>query len=236
LPPEFNHTGICSGSPSIRVHLRSFAAYQLCRITREGAVNDEARNQVATLEQELAQERRARQALVDTSVRLNSLLNLPELLSAIMGSATQLLQGETSSLMILDEDTDELVFEVATGEPGESVKELRVPAAQGIAGWVLRNGQPVIVDDVANDPRFYEGIDRSSGFSTRSILAVPLKLRDHAIGVVEIINKVGNGRFSDADREMAEALAALAAVAIENARLYRKLADAVVESRMSYRL
>ena len=199
-------------------------------------MNDETRDRIAGLEHELAQERRARQALVETSVRLNSLLNLPELLNAIMASATKLLQAETSSLMILDEETDELVFEVATGEPGESVKELRVPAGHGIAGWVLKHGEPAIIDDAASDPRFYEGIDRSSGFSTRSMLAVPLKLRDHAIGVVEVINKLDGARFTERDREIAEALAAQAAVAIENARLYRKLADAVVESRMSYRL
>ncbi|MGN6755593.1 MAG: hypothetical protein ACTHMJ_04290, partial [Thermomicrobiales bacterium] len=75
---------------------------------------DEA-NQVAMLEQELAAERQARQALVEASLRLNSLLNLPELLGAIMESATALLGAETSSLMLLDETTNELTFSVATG-------------------------------------------------------------------------------------------------------------------------
>lgn len=191
---------------------------------------------VATLERELSEERRARQALVEASVRLNSLLNLPELLNAIMASASELLGAETSSLLLLDEETNELTFEVATGEAGAGVRELRVPADRGIAGWVLRNDEPAVVDDVATDARFYGEIDQSSGFSTRSMLAVPLKIRDKAIGVVEVINKQGDGRFTDRDRDLAVALAAQAAVAIDNARLYQKLADAVVESRMSYRL
>jgi GAF domain-containing protein len=196
---------------------------------------DEA-NQVAALEQELAAERQARQALVEASLRLNSLLNLPELLGAIMASATNLLGAETSSLMLLDETTNELTFSVATGEAGGNVKDLRVPADRGIAGWVLQHDQTAVVDDVASDQRFYGQIDQSSGFQTRSMLAMPLKIRDKAIGVVEVINKQGDGKFSERDQELANALAAQAAVAIDNARLYQQLADAVVESRMSYRI
>ncbi|HEU5330927.1 MAG: GAF domain-containing protein [Thermomicrobiales bacterium] len=196
---------------------------------------DEA-NQVAALEQELAAERQARQALVEASLRLNSLLNLPELLGAIMESATALLGAETSSLMLLDETTNELTFSVATGEAGGNVKDLRVPADRGIAGWVLQHDQTAVVDDVASDQRFYGQIDQSSGFQTHSMLAMPLKIRDKAIGVVEVINKRGDGKFSERDQELANALAAQAAVAIDNARLYQQLADAVVESRMSYRI
>ena len=190
---------------------------------------------IAALEQELAAERGARQALVETSVRLNSLLNLPELLDAILESATGLLDAETSSLLLLDEETNELVFEVATGG-SETLREMRIPATQGIAGWVLQHDEPVVVGDVGKDERFSSSVDQSSGFKTRSMLAVPLKIRDHKIGVVEVINKHGEAGFTDRDREIATAFAAQAAIAIDNARLYRQLADAVVESRLSYRL
>lgn len=190
---------------------------------------------IAALEQELAAERGARQALVETSVRLNSLLNLPELLDAILESATGLLDAETSSLLLLDEATNELVFEVATGG-SETLREMRIPATQGIAGWVMQNDQPVIVGDVSKDQRFSSSVDESSGFSTRSMLAVPLKIRDQKIGVVEVINKNDEAGFNDRDQEIATAFAAQAAIAIDNARLYRQLADAVVESRLSYRL
>jgi GAF domain-containing protein len=199
-------------------------------------VTEDAAKRVATLETELAAERRARQALVEASVTLNSLLSLPELLDAIMHTAAALLEAETSSLMMLDEAKQELSFAVATGDTADSVTESRMPADRGIAGWVLQRGEPAIVDDVAKDPRFYAQLDRGSGFKTRSVLAVPLKIRDKAIGVVEVINKRGGAPFSPRDKDLAIALAAQAAVAIENARLYQKLADAVVESRMSYRL
>ena len=191
---------------------------------------------MGTLERELAEERRARQILVESSVRLNSLLNLPELLGAIIESVTGLLDAETSSLLLLDEETNELTFEVATGEAGENLREMRVPADQGIAGWVLARNEPALIADVASDERFYGQIDRSSGFQTRSMVAVPLTIRERPIGVIEVINKRGGAQFTARDQELALAFAAQAAVAIDNARLYRQLADAVVESRMSYRL
>ena len=199
-------------------------------------MNDKGANSVTALRRELQAERLARRALVEASVRLNSLLSLPELLAATMETAASLINAESSSILVLDESRKELTFVVATGESGGNVTELRVPADQGIAGWVLKNGKAAIVNDVKSDRRFYAQIDRGSGFSTRSILAVPLSSRDRAIGVVEVINKRGGADFTARDEETATALAALAAVAIENARLYRKLADAVVESRMSYRL
>jgi GAF domain-containing protein len=205
--------------------------------TKRGkSVADKAGNRAKDLQQELDEERRARRALVEASVRLNSLLSLPELLAATMKTASDLMNAETSSILVLDEGGKELTFAVATGKAGESVTEMRVPADQGIAGWVLKNGKAAIVNDVKKDRRFYAQIDRGSGFSTKSILAVPLRIRDRAIGVVEVINKKGGAGFTERDEETAAALAAQAAVAIENARLYQKLADAVVESRMSYRL
>ncbi len=191
---------------------------------------------IGALERELAEERRARQGLAESSVRLNSLLNLPELLEAIIESVTTLLDAETSSLLLLDEETSELIFAVATGETEESVREMRVPADRGIAGWVLAHNEAALIADVASDERFYGQIDRSSGFQTRSMIAAPLAIRERPIGVIEVINKRGDGGFTPRDQELALAFAAQAAVAIDNARLYRQLADAVVESRLSYRL
>jgi len=193
-------------------------------------------NREAELEQELEQERRARRALVDASVSLNSLLSLPDLLTAIMKTATDLMDAETSSILILDEKTHELVFQAATGETATDVTDMRVPADRGIAGWVLKHETPVFVNDVKSDERFYAQIDRATDFTTHSMLAVPLVQRGRVIGVVEIINKKGGQGFTARDQDVASAFAAQAAVAIENARLYLKLADALVESRRSYRL
>ena len=110
-----------------------------------------------------------------------------------------------------------------------------MPPGKGIAGAVLESGEPTVVDDAKKDSRFYGVMDDATGFETHNMLALPLKVRDQAIGVVEVINK-RDGNFSEEDKALAGALANQAAIAIDNARLYAKLADAVVTSRMSYRL
>ena len=173
--------------------------------------------------------------IIEITSLLNSTLNLDELLQLIMSSASELLGAETSSLLLLDEEAGDLVIHVATGESGAQVERQRVPAGQGIAGWVLEKGETTVVDDATKDDRFYKAMDEASGFQTRNMLALPLKVRDKTIGVVEVINK-REGSFEQRDQELAGALANQAAIAIDNARLYAKLADAVVTSRMSYRL
>ena len=97
--------------------------------------------------------------LLEISSHLNSTLKLDELLGEIMGAATELTGAETSSLLLVDEEGGDLRVEVATGKPGEAVERAHVPAGQGIAGWVVENGEPVMVDDPKSDERFYGGID-----------------------------------------------------------------------------
>lgn len=173
--------------------------------------------------------------IIEITQALNSTLNLDELLQLIMSSASELLGAETSSLLLLDEEAGDLVIHTATGASGAQVEKQHVPSGQGIAGWVLEKGETTVVDDASKDDRFYKAMDEASGFQTRNMLALPLKVRDKTIGVVEVINKK-DGSFSEQDQDLASALANQAAIAIDNARLYAKLADAVVTSRMSYRL
>ncbi len=173
--------------------------------------------------------------IIEITALLNSTLNLDELLQLIMTSAAELLNAETASLLLLDEEAHDLVIHTATGESGEQVAKQRVPAGKGIAGFVLDHNEPAIVENVKEDPRFYAAMDDATGFETRNVLALPLKVRDRIVGVVEVINK-RDGKFTDIDQQLAEALANQAAIAIDNAQLYAKLADAVVTSRMSYRL
>jgi sigma-B regulation protein RsbU (phosphoserine phosphatase) len=194
------------------------------------------REQVDRLERQLRHEQATRRQVVDLAAKLNSTLNLDELLQLIMSSAADLLAAETSSLMLLDEDTGELIIEVATGATEAAVVQRRIPAGAGIAGWVLEQRQPAVVDDPASDTRFYQEVSESAGFVTRDILAVPMLVKDRAIGVVEVINKHADEGFTEADVELATALANLAAIALDNARMYAQLADAVVAARMSYRL
>lgn len=189
---------------------------------------------VAQLQEQLEREVRARTRLVEIGTLLNSTLKLDELLRLIMSSGAELVGAETASLQLLDEETKELTIEVVTQEGGADLVKHRVPAGVGIAGWVVEHGEPLVVENAREDPRFYGGVDTQTGFETRNILAVPLRTKDRVIGVVEMINK-SNGGFDDGDVALATALANQAGVAIDNARLYARLADAVVTSRLSYR-
>jgi sigma-B regulation protein RsbU (phosphoserine phosphatase) len=192
--------------------------------------------EIASLRQQLEEEVGTLNQLIQVTTQLNSTLNLNELLQLIMTSAAELLHAQTSSLMLVDEETQELTFEVATGESGQEVVKYRVPPGQGIAGWVVENAQPVIIDNPQQDPRFYSQMDKNISFETRNILAVPLQVKDRVIGVVEVINKLDAPGFTQKDMELAMALTNQASVAIDNTRMYARLADAVVTSRLSYRL
>ena len=192
--------------------------------------------QAARLEELLRQEVAVRKQLTDVALQLSSTLDSDKLLQLIMASATELLDAETSSLMLSDEETNELVIAVATGTIGPKAERQRIPIGVGIAGWTLANRQVAVVDDPASDGRFFAEVGESLQFTTKNLLAVPMLVKDRAIGVVEVINKQHNARFNGRDTELASALASLAAVAIDNANLYAQLADAVVTARMSYRL
>lgn len=170
--------------------------------------------------------------LVELATLLNATPSLDDLLVLILDAARELLQAEESTLMLLDESTNELVFEIASGTSAADVAKQRIPAEAGVAGWTLKHGQPVVVDDPATDERFYRDVDRTTGLDTRNLLAVPLMVKGDCIGVVEALNKIGTRGFDERDVETATALAALAAVAVDNARLYASLTEAVVNARL----
>ncbi len=193
-------------------------------------------DQIAELERQLRLEVSARQQLVDAAVRLSSTLDSRKLLQLILAMAADLLDAETSSLLLVDPETDELVIEVATGTVGRMVEHRRIPINAGIAGWTLATRQVAVVADPHTDERFFAEVGGSIDFETRNLLAVPLLVKDRAVGVVEVINKQNGRSFSGWDADLAGAFSALAAIAVDNANLYAQLADAVVTARMSYRL
>lgn len=140
------------------------------------------------------------------------------LLSEISAAVERMTQSEAASILLLDATKKQLVFKVATGEKGSSVKRFYVPLGKGVAGWVAENNQAVIINDVQSDTRFTGQIDKSSGFSTKSILAIPMNVNGQLIGVAEALNK-RSGTYTDADQKTLENLAALAAATIFNARM-----------------
>ncbi|MEE8424402.1 MAG: ATP-binding protein [Elusimicrobiota bacterium] len=161
--------------------------------------------------------------LLEVGRLLASKLELPELLQAVMELAAKVVDAETASLLLLDEETQELYFDVALGLDPE-VAKIRLKLGEGIAGTVAQSDKPVIIDDVQKDPRWSSATDEKSGFVTRSILGSPLKVKGRVIGVIEAINKK-EGRFEDADMRVFEAFAAEAAIAIENARLFSEIKE-----------
>lgn len=188
---------------------------------------------IAELESRLEREVRLRRRFVDIATKLTSTLNQQDLLGMVMQSATELLDAETSSLMLHIPETGELEIEIATGGVGGQIESQRIPAGKGIAGWVLEHQEPAVVNDPASDERFYSDVSTAVGFETRNLLAVPMTSRERPVGIVEVINK--DGGFAEEDVEVARGFASLAAIALENAQTYSKLADAVLQARMSYR-
>lgn len=174
--------------------------------------------------------------LIHVSMQLGTTLQVGELLRVIMESAKEMFQVEACSVLLVDEETGDLTFEVAVGDRSQGVARQRIPKGQGIAGRVVQTGEPLVVGSVSDDPHFFRGVDQAVGFETRNLIAVPLQVRGRTIGVVEIINTHNRADFTSEDVSLAGALASQAAIAIDNARLYRQLSDALVTARMSYRL
>lgn len=161
--------------------------------------------------------------LMEVTKFVNSTLNLETLLDRMLEIFTDVLNAEAGSILLLDEEKDELFFAAATGEKKDSIKNIRVPIGEGVAGWVAREDKPVLIADAQNDPRFFKKADQKTKFKTKTIVAVPLKTKEKLIGVVEILNKKDNELFNDEDLNLLEALSNQAAVAIENAKLYENL-------------
>lgn len=156
--------------------------------------------------------------LLEVSLLLSSKLDVSDLLETIMKLSSRVVNAETASLLLVDPKTNELYFDVALGL-APALTKIRLPMGKGIAGACALEAKTLVINDVKNDPRWSSGMDKSSGFVTRSILAAPMKFQGRTIGVVEAINHVGGG-FSEEDIRIFEAFATQAAIAVENARLF----------------
>ena len=161
-------------------------------------------------------------ALTQIAVAIGSAQDTGDVLSKTMQGITQLLNVEAGSLLLVDESTGELEFKKTLHGRTEKLSPFRLQPGQGIAGWAAQHGEPLLVDDVREDPRHDSQMAEAIGFEARSILCVPLKVQDKVLGVIEVINKVGaegDTRFSESDSQMLTALASSAAAALENVRL-----------------
>lgn len=164
---------------------------------------------------------RRMERLMDISRTLTSTLELAPLLQRIIHSAAELLDTEAASIMLFDPQSGELRFEATTNLEARDMEGIGVPLEGSIAGWIVKNAQPLVVPDTTLDNRWSNTVDQQTTFVTRSILGVPLFTRDKILGVLEAVNKCG-GRFTDEDVSLLQTLAAQAAVAIVNARLFQQ--------------
>lgn len=169
-----------------------------------------------------------------TRVRLESLIEINQLLmgavepdavlQVILEAATRLFAVEGCSIGLIDDTAQHLAFVVMAG-PAQ-VEEFRVSLAQGIAGWVASTGRGVISNDVSRDQRFYGGIDRATGFTTRSLLCAPLKQHDRIIGVLEALNTTKPDGFTAEDLQLLTAFGGLASTAISRTRAFARVRNA----------
>jgi len=159
---------------------------------------------------------------------LTSSLQLDQVLNTIMEKIDEFLRPDTWSMLLLDEATQELHFELAIGKGSEALRDVRIKLGQGIAGWVAQNGRAVIVPDVSKDTRFFAKVDEQTRTETRSIVAIPVRFRDHCLGVIELVNCVGPDGFDNRDMALLEALADFAAIAIENARHVERIHELTI--------
>jgi len=162
--------------------------------------------------------------LMELSALINSTLDTGEIRERAIVAAIRLLDAEAGSLILIDQDSGDMFFEVAIGDKGEKVKEIRLKKGEGIAGWVAEKGEAIIIHDVQSDQRFFKTADKRSTFITRDMVCVPVKTKDKVIGVLEAINRK-NGIFDEEDKEALTSLANQVAVAIENANLYQELRE-----------
>ena len=164
-------------------------------------------------------------ALLSVSRLLTSSIDLPSLLKLIVASVTDLLGCEASSLFLIDKTGEQLVLRVATGPVSADLKELRLNVGDGIAGWVAKHRQGLIANDAQHDPRFSNRVDDTTGFQTRSVLAVPLMDQEQLVGVLEILNTAQGKQFERSDLDLLTAFGSYAAVALRNAELVATMRD-----------
>ncbi|HKZ54069.1 MAG TPA: GAF domain-containing protein [Anaerolineales bacterium] len=173
----------------------------------------------AQLFAESQRQMRAMVALAETARVITASLDVDEVLQRILTQTTSSLEVESASLALVEESSGDLLFQVAGGRMAKAVVGVRLGKGQGIAGWVVENGEPLLIPNVRADPRFYPQVDLQIGFETRSLICAPIRVRDRTIGVLEAINPL-HGEFQSHHVDLLTGIAGLAGTAISHARLF----------------
>ncbi len=164
---------------------------------------------------------------------LTSSLTINEVLEKILGKVAEYFNPENWSLLLVDEEKNELYFEIVVGEAAEKIKDFRLKVGEGVAGWVAKTGRPLIVPSTKDEPLFTTKVDEMSEFSTESIICIPMRIRNRVIGVIELINKKEISPLHQYDIEVLSTVADYAAIALENARNYEQIQKMTITDDIS---
>jgi len=145
-----------------------------------------------------------------------------ELLRSVAEVARAIFGARAASIFLLDEATDELVFEAIVGEGSETLLGRRFPSSTGLAGWVLVTRQPIVIEDITEDPRFARDFAETTGYVPRGIMAVPLLYQERALGVLEVLDRPQRSRFSLQEMDLLALFANQAAIALDLLRSARR--------------
>jgi len=172
--------------------------------------------------------------IIEISRQLNSTLDHKTLLRQIVDAVNEILKTEAASILLIDPSTGELRFEMSSNMNTDEMETIIVPMDRSIAGWIVTHGEPRVIEDVKAEPGHFQQVDTTIAFHTRNLLGVPLRTHKKVIGVVQALNKLSGRKFSANDINTLNILASQAAIAIENARLFRQsdfIAEMVHELR-----
>src|SRR5688572_28631443 len=174
--------------------------------------------------------------LFEVTRNLSGSVELETYLQSILSAAAELTESETASIMEFNESTQQFYFKFVPWFHREAVVNARVPLEGSVAGWIYSNVKPAILDDARKDERHYGKIDELTGFSTRSLLGVPLILHGRPVGVFEVFNKTGQANYTEEDVLVVETLASLASTAMQNGLLESNVESSRDEARELERL
>ncbi len=158
-------------------------------------------------------------SLVEICKLMNLALDLHTLLTTIIQMTPGILESDEASINLLTEDKEEIILYFTTSDKDDRLQKIHLKYGEGIVGWVIREGKPVIVNDVDKDSRFCRKVDKMIDFKTRNILCVPIEIENNIVGALEVLNKRNNKDFDSFDSRICEAIASQAGIAIERARL-----------------
>ncbi len=152
------------------------------------------------------------------------------LLQSVVEVARAIFGAQASSIFLLDEEADELVFEAVAGHGAETLLGKRFPSSTGIAGWVLVTRQPLVIEDVAEEPRFAKGVAEETGYVPKGLMAVPLLNEERVLGVLEVLDRPSRSQFSLVEMDLLGLFANQAAIALDLLQRARRAESMLAES------